>query len=66
MAFGLGILKLGPQSFWAMTPRELGAAVRGIAGRSGTVPAPSRAEFAGLMPLYPAQLPGVKDEEAQS
>ena len=28
MAFGLGRLRLSPQSFWAMTPRELAAAMR--------------------------------------
>ena len=28
MAFGLGRLRLSPQSFWAMTPRELAAAMK--------------------------------------
>ena len=28
MAFGLGTLRLAPQAFWAMTPRELAAAAR--------------------------------------
>jgi len=28
MQFGLGILKLSPSQFWAMTPRELDAAYR--------------------------------------
>ncbi|MEO1399544.1 MAG: phage tail assembly chaperone [Pseudomonadota bacterium] len=27
MAFGLGILRLPPDAFWAMTPRELAAAM---------------------------------------
>ena len=31
MAFGLGRLRLSPHSFWAMTPRELAAAMRAFA-----------------------------------
>ena len=30
MAFGLGVLKLTPAEFWAMTPRELGHAVNAV------------------------------------
>jgi uncharacterized phage protein (TIGR02216 family) len=29
MAFGLGALRLSPDAFWAMTPRELAAALEG-------------------------------------
>ena len=29
MAFGLGHLRLSPDAFWRMTPRELAAAMRG-------------------------------------
>jgi uncharacterized phage protein (TIGR02216 family) len=32
MAFGLGRQKLSSRDFWAMTPRELAAAVEGIVG----------------------------------
>ncbi len=28
MAFGLGCLRLSPDAFWRMTPRELSAAMR--------------------------------------
>jgi uncharacterized phage protein (TIGR02216 family) len=28
MTFGLGLLRLPPAAFWAMTPRELSAAMR--------------------------------------
>ena len=28
MAFGLGCLRLSPDAFWRMTPRELAAAMR--------------------------------------
>ena len=31
MAFGLGHLRLSPEAFWRMTPRELAAAMRGPA-----------------------------------
>jgi uncharacterized phage protein (TIGR02216 family) len=33
MAVGFGQLRLGPDSFWRMTPRELGAAIEGLYGR---------------------------------
>ncbi len=32
MAFGLGRLRLASHDFWAMTPRELTAAVEGVIG----------------------------------
>lgn len=32
MAFGFGRLRLAPNDFWAMTPRELAAAVEGLLG----------------------------------
>lgn len=32
MALGLGVLALAPPVFWAMTPRELDAALRGRFG----------------------------------
>jgi uncharacterized phage protein (TIGR02216 family) len=33
MAFGLGVLRLGPRDFWSMTPRELFRAAEGVYGR---------------------------------
>lgn len=35
MAVGLGVLRLAPREFWAMTPRELAAAIDGLCGRAG-------------------------------
>jgi uncharacterized phage protein (TIGR02216 family) len=32
MAFGLGVLRLAPNDFWAMSPRELAAAYEGVYG----------------------------------
>ncbi len=30
MGFGFGVLRLSPDAFWRMTPRELGAAIRAL------------------------------------
>jgi uncharacterized phage protein (TIGR02216 family) len=32
IGFGLGVLRLPPQAFWAMTPRELAHAIRAVRG----------------------------------
>ena len=32
MGFGFGVLHLPPAQFWAMTPRELAAAIRAVRG----------------------------------
>jgi uncharacterized phage protein (TIGR02216 family) len=50
MAFGLGTLRLSPEQFWRMTPRELAAAIEGIGGRGSPL---SRADFSQLMTRYP-------------
>ncbi len=52
MAFGLGVLKLPPAQFWAMTPRELDQALLGYYGRP-QAPAPSCTELAALMQRHP-------------
>ena len=50
MAFGLGVLRLAPDQFWRMTPRELAAALEGASGRG---PALDRATFNQLITRYP-------------
>ncbi len=52
MAFGLGRLRLPSAAFWAMTPRELDAALR---GRFGPLPAapPCKQDLAALIARYP-------------
>jgi uncharacterized phage protein (TIGR02216 family) len=60
MAFGLGVLRLAPKDFWAMTPRELFHATEGVYGRA-TRP-PSRAALDALMRGYPDR---VHDEQQQ-
>ena len=53
MAAGLGTLRLAPSVFWAMTPCELEAALRGAYG-FGAQPTPmSRCDLAALMEAYP-------------
>lgn len=51
MAFGLGVLKLPPRQFWAMTPRELARAMEGAGGRRAV--APDRPALEELMAAYP-------------
>jgi uncharacterized phage protein (TIGR02216 family) len=52
MEAGLGTLRLAPPVFWAMTPRELEAALRGAFGMRSPH-AMSRDDLAALMALYP-------------
>ena len=51
MAFGFGRLRLSPRDFWAMTPRELAAAVEGMMGNAA-LPL-DRAALAELIARYP-------------
>jgi uncharacterized phage protein (TIGR02216 family) len=53
MEIGLGVLGLAPAVFWALTPRELQAALRGKSGMTGEAHAPTRSEFETLMRQYP-------------
>jgi uncharacterized phage protein (TIGR02216 family) len=52
MAVGLGLLGLAPGAFWAMTPKELEAAIRGRLGPRADTP-PSQAELAAMMTRFP-------------
>jgi uncharacterized phage protein (TIGR02216 family) len=51
MAFGLGVLRLGPTDFWSMTPRELLRAAEGVYGRGAGVI--SRSALDALMRAFP-------------
>ncbi len=53
MAAGLGILRLTPCDFWAMTPREFDAALRGHFGIPATATAFSRHILDALMQRFP-------------
>ena len=49
MSFGFGTLRLSPDQFWRMTPRELAAAI-GARGINDSIDA---AEFAALRARFP-------------
>jgi uncharacterized phage protein (TIGR02216 family) len=50
IGFGLGVLKLPPEQFWRMTPRELAYAIETASGRSAPL---TRAALKQLMARYP-------------
>ena len=51
LAIGLGVLRLPPEQFWRMTPREFAAALRGLYGEPQ---APlDRAALEALAARYP-------------
>jgi uncharacterized phage protein (TIGR02216 family) len=51
IGFGLGVLRLPPEQFWKMTPRELAHAIRAVTGRNG--PPLARMTFDQLMRRFP-------------
>jgi uncharacterized phage protein (TIGR02216 family) len=53
IGFGLGVLKLSPEQFWRMTPRELGLALQAARGRGASL---DRASLQDLMKRYPDEL----------
>lgn len=57
MAAGLGRLRLPPAHFWAMTPRELAAALCGGLGLSAGQPPLARADLTRLMARFPDRDP---------
>ena len=51
LAIGLGVLRLPPEQFWRMTPREFAAALRGLYGEPA---APiDRGSFEALARRFP-------------
>jgi uncharacterized phage protein (TIGR02216 family) len=50
-AFGFGVLRLGPDAFWRLTPREIAAAARALG--IGRTAAPGRADLDALMRAFP-------------
>jgi len=55
MRFGLGVLRLAPEAFWRMTPRELARAIEAFAGPSRGE-GMSRAGLDALMARFPDQM----------
>ncbi len=52
MAIGLGVLRLPPRDFWAMTPVELARAISGLTGGGSAAPM-TRDGLAALMARFP-------------
>jgi uncharacterized phage protein (TIGR02216 family) len=50
IGFGLGVLKLPPEQFWRMTPRELAYAIEAATGRAAPL---GRDGLTALMKRYP-------------
>jgi uncharacterized phage protein (TIGR02216 family) len=57
MAFGFGRLRLSPDAFWRMTPREIAAAWRLLHGDRAD--APDRMALAALMRAFPDRGSGI-------
>ena len=53
MAIGLGVLGLTPLAFWALTPKELDAALRGKFGAGFAPLALSHSDLQALMQQFP-------------
>jgi uncharacterized phage protein (TIGR02216 family) len=51
IGFGLGVLRLSPDAFWRMTPRELGCAIAAVVGHAAAEL--NRVELAQLMQAFP-------------
>jgi uncharacterized phage protein (TIGR02216 family) len=68
MAFGLGVLRLNPEAFWRMTPREFCAAYEGVNGKAPPGPL-DHAALAALMSAFPdgeqARFSGNQKEEVR-
>jgi uncharacterized phage protein (TIGR02216 family) len=53
IGFGLGVLKLAPDAFWRMTPRELACAIEAAGGHGAPL---ERADLEAMMKRYPDEL----------
>ncbi|MEM6487342.1 MAG: rcc01693 family protein [Pseudomonadota bacterium] len=66
MRLGLGVLRLAPETFWAMTPVELDRALEGAGlaphGRGLLGIAPGRAALEALMARFPDAAAGARGD----
>ena len=58
MTAGLGVLRIEPSAFWAMTPRELAAALRSLPGMTPTAAPLARADLDALTQRFPDEPEG--------
>lgn len=61
MRLGMGVLRLPPDVFWAMTPREFESAVRGAFGELACELGASRPVLEDLMLRYPDKQEETRD-----
>ncbi len=52
IGFGFGVLRLAPDALWAMTPREMAAAMRAVRGQQAAAPL-DRASLAAMIAAHP-------------
>ena len=57
MRLGLGALRMSPDEFWSMTPREFRCALEGAGLASPAGAAPGRDDLEALMRRFPDQPP---------
>ena len=62
MTFGLGVLRLPPEAFWSMTPREFECAARAHLGDAAPMDAPA---LARLMRRFPDAMTGDSQKYGQ-
>lgn len=55
IGFGLGVLRLSPDAFWRLTPRELAHAAEAVLGPAPA--APDRSALEALMRRFPDRTP---------
>lgn len=53
MALGLGLLRLPPEAFWALSLPELSAAISGLRGDLDAAAPLGSSELAALMTIFP-------------
>lgn len=53
MAIGLGLIGLAPAVFWALSPREFDAILRGRFGETHHLQPPAKSDLIGLMRQFP-------------
>ena len=63
MRLGLGVLRLSPDVFWAMTPHEFQCALEGAGILRRVFAAPGRTALEALMRQFPDTEKGMPDDK---
>lgn len=64
MGLGLSLLRLSPDAFWSLSPREFFAALTVLGGGGGLVVPPTRAGLDEMMARYPDTSPDISQMRA--